>query len=106
MCDGSAPLKNKFSNLARTAANNEAHHRLGETSISQGNLEEAATHFALSVDLARRCKDQAMEEKSSVMLGVSQGLMRFDEHRKALFQQSQSAVIPKMVADDPDDTLS
>jgi len=96
MCDGTSHLKNKFSSLARAAANNEAHHRLGESSINQGNLEEAATHFALSVDLARRCKDQSMEEKSSVMLGVSQGLMHFDDHRKALFQENQSVAIPEI----------
>lgn len=76
----------QFQKLARKAAENDAHHKLGEVSISEGKLEEAATHFALSVDLARKLKDQGMEQKSSVMLGVSQGLMHLDSHFSSLLE--------------------
>eukprot|EP00397_Hematodinium_sp_SG-2012_P009898 GEMP01009997.1.p1 GENE.GEMP01009997.1~~GEMP01009997.1.p1 ORF type:complete len:390 (+),score=67.18 GEMP01009997.1:103-1272(+) len=83
----------KFTKLARSAAENEAHHKLGEVSINEGKLEEAATHFALAVDLARKLKDHTMEQKSSVMLGVSQGLMHFDNHRRTLLEAAQPSLL-------------
>jgi len=83
----------QFTRLAQKSAENNAHHKLGEVSITDGNLEEAATHFALSVDLARKLKDQGMEQKSSVMLGVSQGLMHLDKYQKELLESSKKLTL-------------
>jgi len=84
-----------FTKLARKAAENDANYKLGEVSVQEGKLEEAATYFGFSVDLARKLKDQDLEQKSSVMLGVSQGLMHLEEYQKSLLKEATTKRLPE-----------
>merc|ERR1719261_526650 len=72
---------------------NDAHHQLGEVSAADGRLEEASSHFARSVEIARSMNDQGAEERSSVMLGVAQGMLNFEQHREALLMPQTMAVM-------------
>merc|ERR1712118_30260 len=49
---------------------------------SEGRLDEASSHLARSIELSRQTKNHQEEEKCSVLLGVVQGLMGFDEHKQ------------------------
>jgi len=74
----------KFAHQTLKAVSNNAYHRLGQVNALDGRMDEATSHFAKAMEVAKSKGDQASEEKSSVMLGVAKGLMNFDEHRAAL----------------------
>lgn len=55
---------------------NDLHHQLGQLNASQGKQDEASSHFARAVEVARNNGDQKSEERSCVLLGIAQGLTR------------------------------
>merc|ERR1719161_1891007 len=82
----------KFGDHTSKAVDNDAHHKLGHVNASDGRLDEASSHFARAVEVARTSHDQKSEEKSCVMLGVTQGLLNFEQHRDGLLQSGQPAI--------------
>jgi tetratricopeptide (TPR) repeat protein len=66
---------------------NTAYHRLGQVYAMEATapaLEQASNHFEKAIEVAKSKGDQGSEEKSSVMLGVTKGLIGFDQHCEAL----------------------
>lgn len=90
----------KFAAQTLKAVSNNAYHRLGQVSTSDGRLDEAVSHFSKAMEVARSKGDQASEEKSGAMLGIARGLSNFDKHVEALVK-SRSAVL-----EDLDETRS
>jgi len=84
----------KFALQTLQSVSNTAYHRLGQVNAMDGRMEEATSHFAKAIEVAKSKGDQVSEEKSSVMLGVAKGLMNFDQHCEALVtgKTSPSAV--------------
>jgi tetratricopeptide (TPR) repeat protein len=78
-----------------TAAQSElrTHKQLGQVSCAEGRLDEASSHLARSIELSRQTKNHQEEEKCSVLLGVVQGLMGFDEHKQKLADQTMRAKV-------------
>merc|ERR1711865_189375 len=74
----------KFAHHTLKAVSNTAYHRLGQVNAMDGRMDEATSHFAKAIEVAKSKGDQVSEEKSSVMLGVSKGLLNFDQHCQAL----------------------
>jgi tetratricopeptide (TPR) repeat protein len=91
----------KFGDHTSKAVDNDAHHKLGHVNASDGRLDEASSHFARAVEVARSSHDQKSEEKSCVMLGVTQGLINFEQHRDGLLQMGDPAALEN---DEPPDT--
>merc|ERR1719335_572542 len=81
----------KFGDHTSTAVDNDAHHKLGHVNASDGRLDEASSHFARAVEVARSSHDQKSEEKSCVMLGVTQGMINFEQHRDGLLMMGGDA---------------
>jgi len=78
---------------------NNAHHRLGQVNATDGRLDDAVSHFAEAVKVARSKNDQNGEAESSAMLGVAKGLKDFDAHCKALMQSKPTNSTPALDAD-------
>jgi len=78
-----------------TAAQSElrTHKQLGQVSCAEGRLDEASSHLARSIELSRQTKNHQEEEKCSVLLGVVQGLMGFDEHKQKLADQTMRSKV-------------
>merc|ERR1719265_2526387 len=74
----------KFALQTLKSVSNTAYHRLGQVNAMDGRMDEATSHFAKAIEVAKSKGDQVSEEKSSVMLGVAKGLMNFDQHCEAL----------------------
>merc|ERR1719253_2131653 len=82
---------NKFALQTLKAVSNTAYHRLGQENAMDGRMDEATSHFAKAIEVAKSKGDQVSEEKSSVMPGVAKGLSNFDEHCKALVMGKPAA---------------
>jgi len=74
----------KFGQHTLKAVSNAAYHRLGQVNAMDGRMDEATSHFEKAMEVAKSKGDQGSEEKSSVMLGVSKGLLNFEQHCQAL----------------------
>merc|ERR1712194_409811 len=74
----------KFAAHTLKEVTNNVHHRLGQGNATDGRLDEAASHFTKAMEVARSKGDQASEETSGAMLGISVGLANFDKHVEAL----------------------
>ena len=66
------------------AVTNNAHEKLGQVNTVDGRLEEASSHFAEAMKVAKNKGDQANEEKSSVLLGVARGMLDFQQKEALL----------------------
>lgn len=82
---------NKFAHHTLKSVSNTAYHRLGQVNAMDGRMDEASSHFEKAIEVAKSKGDQGSEEKSSVMLGVSKGLMNFEQHVEALVTGKQSS---------------
>jgi len=74
----------KFAVQTLKNVSNSAYHKLGQVNAMDGRMDEATSHFEKAIVLAKSKGDQASEEKSSVMMGVSKGLMNFEQHCQML----------------------
>merc|ERR1719356_665241 len=74
----------KFAQHTFKTVSNQALHRLGQVNTTDGRFEEATSHFAQAMDIAKSKNDQASEEKSSTMLGIAKGLQSFDDYCASL----------------------
>mmetsp|Transcript_130641 Transcript_130641/g.406210 ORF Transcript_130641/g.406210 Transcript_130641/m.406210 type:complete len:420 (-) Transcript_130641:145-1404(-) len=79
----------KFASQTLKSVSNNAYHRLGQVSASDGRLDEAASHFAKAMDVAKSKGDQQNEEKSGAMLGIARGLSNFDQHVESLMRAAK-----------------
>jgi len=79
----------KFASQTLKSVSNNAYHRLGQVSASDGRLDEAASHFAKAMDVAKSKGDQQNEEKSGTMLGIARGLSNFDRHLEELMKSAK-----------------
>jgi len=70
----------KFASQTLKAVSNNAYHRLGQVNAKDGRLDDAASHFAKAMEVAKSKNDQDSEEKSGAMLGIARGLMNFDDY--------------------------
>jgi len=82
----------KFAQQTLKAVSNNAHHRLGQVSTTDGRLDEAADHFGKAMEVARSKNDQQSEEQSGTMLGIARGMANFDDHIAALVRAGQPAM--------------
>merc|ERR1719343_1253579 len=84
---------NLFAQQTLKTVSNNALHRLGQVNTTDGRLEEATSHFAKAMDIAKSKNDQASEEKSSTMLGIAKGLQSFDDYCATLVQSGQHSPV-------------
>jgi tetratricopeptide (TPR) repeat protein len=88
----------KFVQQMLKNVSDSAHNRLGQVNATDGRLDDAVSHFAKAIDVAKITNDQQSEEKSSAMLGVARGLKDFDQHCQSLLKpKTASASAPNLL---------
>jgi tetratricopeptide (TPR) repeat protein len=80
--------KSQFTKLTNAQSELRTHMQLGQVSCAEGRLDEATSHLARSIELARETRSHNHEEKCSVLLGVVQGMQGFDQYRSQLMSKS------------------
>lgn len=69
----------QFSAHMARQVDNDVHHQLGQVHASSGKQDEASSHFARAVEVARSNGDQKCEERACVLLGIAQALTKLDQ---------------------------
>eukprot|EP00933_Yihiella_yeosuensis_P060475 TRINITY_DN63236_c0_g1_i1.p1 TRINITY_DN63236_c0_g1~~TRINITY_DN63236_c0_g1_i1.p1 ORF type:complete len:430 (+),score=82.44 TRINITY_DN63236_c0_g1_i1:130-1419(+) len=94
---------NKFVVNTMKEVSKNAYHRLGQVNATDGRYDEAASHFAKAMEVAKSKGDQADEEKSSAMLGIARGLLDFDKHCASLVASGRGEATGQMTAGESED---
>merc|ERR1712003_281054 len=81
--------ESKFSSHTLKSVSNNVYSRLGEVNTTDGRLDDAASHFAKAMEVAKSKGDQKSEAKSGAMLGIARGLSSFDKHVENLLRNKE-----------------